>query len=66
MRRTAIAAAWIAGTTVPLLAAVVFVFGCCVLPFHGYIHRPSTSSAATMGIPAAGSSRCRRVRSRSR
>lgn len=39
MRRTAIAAAWIAGTTVPLLAAVVFVFGCCVLPFHGYIHK---------------------------
>jgi hypothetical protein len=39
MRRTAIAAAWIAGATVPLLAAVVFVFGCCVLPFHGYLHK---------------------------
>jgi hypothetical protein len=39
MRRTAIAAAWIVGTTVPLLAAVVFVFGCCVLPFHGVIHK---------------------------
>ena len=39
MRRTAIAAAWIAGTTVPLVAALVFVFGCCVLPFHGYIHK---------------------------
>lgn len=39
MRRTAIAAAWIAGTTVPLVAAVVFLFGCCVLPFHAYIHK---------------------------
>src|SRR5438105_15198488 len=35
MRRTVIAAAWIAGTTIPLLAATIFVFGCCVLPFHG-------------------------------
>jgi hypothetical protein len=39
MKRTIIAAAWIAGTTVPVVAAVVFVFGCCVLPFHGYIHK---------------------------
>src|SRR6266849_3953183 len=39
MRRTAIAAAWIAGTTVPLVGAVVFLFGCCVLPFHAYIHK---------------------------
>ena len=39
MRRTAIAAAWVIGATVPLLAAVVFVFGCCVLPFHGIIHK---------------------------
>jgi hypothetical protein len=39
MRRTAIAAAWIAGTTVPLAAALVFVFGCCALPFHAYIHK---------------------------
>jgi hypothetical protein len=39
MRRTAIAAAWVFGTTVPLFAAFVFVFGCCVLPFHAYIHK---------------------------
>jgi hypothetical protein len=39
MRRTAIAAAWVFGTTVPLLAGVVLVFGCCVLPFHAYIHK---------------------------
>lgn len=39
MKRTAIAVAWIAGTTVPILAASVFLFGCCVLPFHAYIHK---------------------------
>src|ERR1700682_2211464 len=39
MKRTAIAAAWIVGATVPLLAAVVFLFGCCVLPIHAYLHK---------------------------
>jgi hypothetical protein len=39
VRRTAIAAAWIVGATVPLIASVVLVFGCCVLPFHAYIHK---------------------------
>lgn len=39
MRRTAIAAAWIVGATVPLLGAAVFIFGCCVLPFHGVLHK---------------------------
>ena len=39
MRRKAIAAAWIAGTTVPLLLAAVFLMGCCVLPFHGIMHK---------------------------
>lgn len=39
MRRTVIAAAWVFGAMVPILGAVVFVFGCCVLPFHAYIHK---------------------------
>jgi hypothetical protein len=39
MRRTAIAAAWILGTTVPTVVAMVLVFGCCVLPFHGVVHK---------------------------
>ena len=39
MRRTAIAAAWIFGATIPLLLSVVMIFGCCVLPFHRVIHR---------------------------
>jgi hypothetical protein len=39
MKRTAIAVAWIAGTTVPMAGAAVFLFGCCVLPFHAYLHK---------------------------
>jgi hypothetical protein len=39
MRRRFVAAAWIAGATVPLLMATVFVVGCCVLPFHNVVHR---------------------------
>ena len=39
MRRKAIAAAWIVGTTVPLLMATVFLVGCCVLPFHQVMHK---------------------------
>lgn len=50
MRRTAIAAAWIAGATVPLLAALVFLFGCCVLPFHAYIHKTMPMCAMAVGF----------------
>ena len=39
MRRTFIAITWIAGSTIPATLAAVFVFGCCVLPFHGLLHR---------------------------
>ncbi len=39
MKRALVAAAWIGGSTVPLVAATVFLFGCCVLPFHGVIHK---------------------------
>ena len=39
MRRRIIAAVWIAGATVPLLLATVFLFGCCVLPFHQVMHK---------------------------
>jgi len=50
MRRTFIAAVWIAGTTVPLLMSVVFVFGCCVLPFHAVIHRALPLCHVATGI----------------
>lgn len=39
MKRTFVAAVWVAGSTIPMALAAVFVFGCCVLPFHGLIHR---------------------------
>lgn len=57
MRRAAIAAAWIAGATVPLLFGTVFLVGCCVLPFHRTLHRmmPICSAvAAFMRGGAAG------------
>jgi hypothetical protein len=39
MKRRIVAAVWVVGATVPLLAAAVFLVGCCVLPFHGVIHK---------------------------
>jgi len=39
MKRTVIAAAWLVGATVPATFAAVFLFGCCVLPFHHALHR---------------------------
>jgi hypothetical protein len=39
MKRRVVAAVWITGATVPLLLAVVFLFGCCVLPFHHGLHK---------------------------
>jgi len=39
MRRRIIAAVWITGASIPALLATVFVFGCCVLPFHGVMHK---------------------------
>lgn len=39
MKKTATAAAVFAGLTVPALFGTVFLFGCCVLPFHQVMHR---------------------------
>jgi len=39
MKRVVIAIACLAGATVPATIAVVFYFGCCVLPFHRTLHR---------------------------
>jgi len=49
MKRSTIAALSIAGATVPALLATVFIFGCCVLPFHKVIHKlmPVCSMAAS-------------------
>lgn len=50
VKRRVIAAVWITGATVPLLLATVFVFGCCVLPFHQIAHKlmPVCDLAANM------------------
>jgi hypothetical protein len=48
MRRRFVAAAWIAGATVPLLLSTVFLVGCCVLPFHGIMHRVMPVCAMAM------------------
>jgi hypothetical protein len=37
-RRLWIAAVWLAGAIVPLVLMAVFLFGCCVLPLHQYVH----------------------------
>jgi hypothetical protein len=37
--RKLIAAAWILGSTVSAAALALFLFGCCVLPFHDVVHR---------------------------
>ena len=39
MRRIIFAAGIVTTTLVPALVATVWLFGCCVLPFHGAIHR---------------------------
>ena len=52
MRRTVIAVAWLASTTLPILLAIVFKFGCCVLPFHAYLHR----ALPLCGLAAAATS----------
>lgn len=39
MKRRLIAAAWIAGATLPLVAATLLLVGCCVLPFHQTVHK---------------------------
>jgi len=39
MKRIIIAVTWILGTTVPVVAGAVFLFGCCVLPFHTMVHK---------------------------
>lgn len=50
MRRQIVAVLWISGATVPLLMATVFILGCCVLPFHGVVHKlmPLCHTAAQM------------------
>lgn len=54
MRRRFVAAAWIAGATIPLLMATVFVVGCCILPFHHIVHRIMPGCAMAMNVINGG------------
>ena len=37
--RTLTILAWSAGTLIPAALMIVFLFGCCALPFHRVVHR---------------------------
>jgi len=39
MRRAIVGVAIIAGSLIPACVATVWLFGCCVLPFHRVLHR---------------------------
>jgi hypothetical protein len=39
MKRAAIALGWLGAMTIPVVLALVYSFGCCVLPFHNVLHR---------------------------
>lgn len=54
MRRTAVAAAWVFGTTVPLIGAAAVLFGCCVLPFHHHHLHGSATLCHELGEFLAG------------
>jgi hypothetical protein len=51
MKRAVIALAAIAAAVVPAFVATVWLFGCCVLPFHNVVHRlmPLCQMAMTQG-----------------
>ena len=38
------------GSTIPLVMAAVFLFGCCVLPFHHVLHRVMPLCQIATGI----------------
>src|SRR5215208_2935260 len=54
MKRTIVAAVCVAGSTVPLTLAAAFLFGCCVLPFHGVVHRVLPLCHMAVGILHGG------------
>jgi hypothetical protein len=54
MRSRIVAAVWVAGATVPLLAAAVFLVGCCILPFHGLMHKLMPLCETAANIVAGG------------
>ena len=50
MKRVAIATTFLLGSTIPIVMAAVFLFGCCVLPFHHVLHRVMPFCHVASGI----------------
>jgi hypothetical protein len=48
--RKLIATTWLIGGCIGAIAIVVFLFGCCVLPFHAAIHRALPICSHVAGI----------------
>lgn len=50
MKRTLLGVTALVGLAIPLVVATVFLFGCCVLPFHKVVHTlmPLCSIAAQL------------------
>jgi hypothetical protein len=54
MMRKLIATTWLVGGCIGAIAIVVFLFGCCVLPFHATIHRALPICTHIAGILSGG------------
>jgi hypothetical protein len=52
--RKLIATAWLLGTFIGVTAMAVFLFGCCVLPFHATLHRMLPICKYAAGILSGG------------
>ena len=52
--RKLIATTWLIGGCIGAIAIVVFLFGCCVLPFHAAIHRALPICSHVAGILSGG------------
>ena len=52
--RKLIATTWLIGGCIGAIAIVVFLFGCCVLPFHGVMHRALPICSHVAGILSGG------------
>lgn len=54
MKRAAVATSIVLGATVPVLAATIFILGCCVLPFHNVIHSVAPLCTMAAGMMSGG------------
>jgi hypothetical protein len=52
--RKLIATTWLIGGCIGVIVIVVFLFGCCVLPFHATIHRVLPICTQVAGMLSGG------------